>query len=140
FTASHETPRARRFSPIGGVPLAPLVPALSLDSRLQSIRKLGKPQTEPLALEAEFARVVLAALERLESAATKVAVRQASDLTSDAKDDDLRDLRGAFSVPSETVSELVGKLNQHNARQVRRSIGLVAPEMTPKRLKAIAKR
>jgi SPP1 gp7 family putative phage head morphogenesis protein len=102
--------------------------------------KLGKPQTEPLALEAEFARVVLAAFERLESAATKIALRLTSELTTDAKDDDLRDLHGSFGFRSELATELVEKLNAHNARQVRRSIGLVAPEMTPKRLKAIAKR
>lgn len=85
-------------------------------------------------------RVVLAAFERLESAATKLALRIANKLTTDAKDDDLRDLRGTFTMPSETVHDLVDKVDRHNARQVHRSIGLVAPDMTPKRLKGIAKR
>lgn len=102
--------------------------------------KLGKSQSEPLALEAEFARVILVAFERLESAATIILERRTGDLTTDAKDDDLRDLRNAFQVSPETVADLVDKLDAHNARQVRRSIGFKAPEMTPKRLQVIARR
>lgn len=81
--------------------------------------------------------MVLAAFERLESAATKAALKR---LTTDAKDDDLRDLHGSFQVHTETVVDLVSKLNEHNARQVKRSIGFVAPEMHPRRLKAYARR
>lgn len=115
----------KRFSP------------LTVDSaRKAKLQAIGKPQAEPLTLEAEFARLVLAAFERLESAATKIALRR---LTTDAKDDDLKDLHGAFQVPPSAVNKLVSKLNEHNARQVRRSIGFAAPNMQLKRLRAIAR-
>jgi SPP1 gp7 family putative phage head morphogenesis protein len=100
---------------------------------------LGKPQAEPLTIEAEFARAVLAEFERIESAA-KAAFRAASNPSSDASHIDLPDLRAAFDVAPETITDLVSKLDDHNARQIKRSLGLTAPEMTQKRLKAIAKR
>lgn len=139
FEASPAAPMAFRPSRLGGAPSAPSGLTQTLDSRDQK-PKLGKPQSEPLALEAEFARLVLASFERLESAATKIALRRIDGLTTDAKDDDMRDLKRSFEVPPAVVSDLVHKVNTHNARQVRRSIGLVAPEMTTKRLAGIAKR
>lgn len=111
---------------------------MTLDSKRKSELPItGKPQAEPLTLEAEFARLVLAAFERLESAATKIALRR---LTTDAKDDDLKTIHGSFQVPPSAVGELVSKLNEHNARQVRLSIGFAAPEMRLKRLQQIARR
>lgn len=110
---------------------------MTLDSKRKSeLPVTGKPQAEPLTLEAEFARLVLAAFERLESAATKIALRR---LTTDAKEDDLKDLHDVFQVPPSAVNKLVSKLNEHNARQVRRSIGFAAPNMQLKRLRAIAR-
>lgn len=80
---------------------------------------------------------MLAAFDRLESAATKLALQRVGDLTTDAKDEDLR---GSFAIPETSVHELVSKLDAHNARQVRRSIGFSAPNMRPKRLQQIARR
>lgn len=80
--------------------------------------------------------MVLAAFERLESAATKIALQRIGNLTTDAKDDDLH---SSFGLSHETVSQLVGMVNTHNAQQVNRSVGMVAPGMTPGELKRVAR-